>query len=131
MNTDSAPNAGSAQDSWKSAAADLLSARARLIRIEFAAFFAQSVRRLAWLLIGVGAFVIGWILLLVALVPILADATRIPWPHVALLLAAIHMLIAAISALIIGNKIDSPFPASISEFQKDREWLQNLSKRKS
>lgn len=125
------PSTTTVEGSWKSAAADLISARLDLIRIELAEFRAQSARKLVVTAIAFFTAATGWLLLLAGLVPTLAHALHMAWPHAAILLAAIHLVIAALCGLLITKKSTPPFSASLSEFKKDREWLQNLSNRKS
>lgn len=106
---------------------ELVSTRMELIRIELADFRKQSARRAATLALAAIAGASGWLLLMAATVPLLASAFAISWPTVALVLAGGHFLMV-ITCLALASRSSGPaFPATLAEFQKDREWIENLS----
>lgn len=125
------PNFRSATPSapdWKSALMDLIAARSAIIRLELAEFRAQSARRASWLALGALAGASGWLLFLAGAVPLLAQALNISWPITALILAAAHLVLLGIFITLARRQTGPAFPATLSEFQKDREWIETLSK---
>lgn len=113
---------------WKSAALDLVAARFELIQLELAELRQQAARRAAMLAIAVLAAASGWLLFLAGLVPLLANALGIPWPTLALILAALHAILLGTLLTLARRNPGPAFSATLTEFQKDREWIENLSK---
>ena len=124
---DSSPVAGAAPLDWKSAILDLISSRSAIFRIELAEYRRKSARRVAFLILAVLGTASGWLLLLAGAVPLLAGAFGISWPVMALIMGGAHMVGVAICLLLARPGNDPAFPATLSEFQKDREWIENLT----
>lgn len=113
---------------WKSALMDLIASRSALIQLELADFRAQSARRATLLALAALAGASGWLLLLAGTIPLLAGACGLSWPVMALIVAAIHLVLLGIFVTLARRSSGPAFPATLSEFQKDREWIENLSK---
>jgi uncharacterized membrane protein YqjE len=113
---------------WKTAVLDLISARFELILLELAEFRRQSARRAALLALAVLAAASGWLLLLAGIVPLLAHAFGLSWPIMALILAALHIILVCVFLTLARRNSGTAFTATLTEFQKDREWIENLSK---
>jgi uncharacterized membrane protein YqjE len=115
---------------WKTALLDLVSARFDLIRIELADWRAQSARRAAYFAVATVAGASAWLLLLAGIVPLLAQALQMSWPITALLLAALHIFLV-VFCIAMGRRTHAPaFTATMTEFKKDREWIETISKNK-
>ncbi len=113
---------------WKTAVLDLISARSELILVELAEFRRQSARRAALLVLAMLAAASGWLLLLAGSVPLLAQAFGLSWPLMALILAALHIALVGVFLTLARRNSSPAFSATISEFQKDREWIENINK---
>jgi uncharacterized membrane protein YqjE len=113
---------------WKTAVLDLISARSELILLELAEFRRQSARRAALLVLAVLAAASGWLLLLAGSVPLLAQVSGISWPIMALVLAALHIALVGVFLSLARRNPGPAFTATITEFQKDREWIENITK---
>ena len=123
----SSPNSTNPAD-WKSSLMDLIAARSEIIRLELADFRQQSARRAAFFSLGLMAAASGWLLLLAGSVPLLANALHVDWPVMALILAAAHIVLVGVFLTLARRHSGPAFPTTVSEFQKDREWIENLSK---
>lgn len=121
----------SGQAGWKVAAERLVSARLDLFRIELKEFQKESSRKAVCIAFAAVAGACAWLLVLAGLVPILADATQLPWPATALILAGCHIMIAIVFLSVTLRKSSPAFSATLAEFQKDREWLKELPNPKS
>lgn len=76
------------------------------------------------------AALLFWVLLLTATTGIIHMLVGFAWYWTCLILAVIHLL-AGIALLRAARTPGRPaFQHTIAEFQKDREWLQNLQNRK-
>lgn len=113
---------------WKFAVLELISARSELIRLELAEFRRESARRGALIILAILAAASGWLLLLAGAVPLLAHAFGLTWPVMALILAALHLALLGVLLALARRGSGTAFTATLSEFQKDREWIENLTK---
>jgi uncharacterized membrane protein YqjE len=70
---------------------------------------------------------LGYIFLLVSAIFGVASVAEISWIWIALIVAALHFLLALVALIIARAKmIKAPYPELSSELRKDREWLKNL-----
>ena len=99
-------------------------ARAQLFAIEAREASDQIGKRVVFFAIGGALAFLGYVLLVVALIPILASTLEIAWQMMALIAAGLH-LGAGITILILAAKAFSKpsFEESQNELEKDREWL--------
>ena len=123
----SSPVDAPAPMTWKSAILDLLASRSAIFRLELADYRRKSARRVALLIVAVLAAASGWLLLLAGAVPLLACAFGISWPIMALIMGGVHMVGFGICLALARSDSEPPFQATLSEFQKDREWIENLT----
>ena len=108
----------------------LVSTRVALIQLE-SKDAARALGRKA--IIGVAAassLFFAWALLLVAGISLLASTTGWPWHIVALIAALAHLAAAAILATSLRRPVPPAFPHTRNEFQKDRQWIENLQNRR-
>lgn len=120
-----APEASS--ESWRDAFAGLLATRLSLIKLESQDAAKQVVRSIVFVGIACLCALFGYLLLLAGAVSLVADAGGWPWNWVAVVGALLHLVVAIIFATMAKSKGDT-FSATRAEFQKDREWLENLKK---
>jgi len=117
--------------SWANGVIDLLCARLALIGLEARQAAALGAGRAAMILAAALLGGAAWLLAITSLAGILHAFAGFPWYWACLAIAAVHLLAASI-LLHIARKPGPPaFRHTKSEFQKDREWLQNLKTPKS
>jgi uncharacterized membrane protein YqjE len=122
--------AGLPPANWREALMGLVSSRLALIELEAKDAAKSGVRRVVFLVGVCGCLFFTWALLLVGLVPLIADATGWPWSKVALGAAGVHLLVALIFYKLAKPSEAPSFPVTRTEFQKDREWIENFQKTK-
>ncbi len=106
----------------------LVSSRIALIELESKEAAKGGARRAIALMAAIICVFFTWALLLAGGIAAISAATGWPWHWVAMAGAAIHLL-AAIILIRRAKPSDQPaFPVTRSEFQKDREWIENLQK---
>jgi uncharacterized membrane protein YqjE len=125
---DSSPVGTAVPMDWKSAILDLISSRSAIFRLELADYRRKSARRVALLIVAVLAAASGWLLLLAGAVPLLACTFGISWPVMALIMGGVHVVGVGICLALARPDSGPAFPATLSEFQKDREWIENLTR---
>lgn len=106
----------------------LIASRTELIQLELKQALQDRSRALVALVVGIMCAFFTWGLILAGGIAALAHALGCPWHFIALLAAGLHLL--ATLALFNTAKAPqpAPFPATRSEFQKDREWIESLQK---
>lgn len=112
-------------------ASDLVNSRIALFKLEAKQAAARNVGRVL-LLAGAGsAAVVTWFLLIAGIIGVVHAFTGLAWYWTCLIIAGIHLL--AVAAMLRSARAPGPstFEHTRSEFQKDREWLQNIQHRKS
>ena len=114
---------------WKEALAGLVASRAAIVSLEAKDAAASALGRLIPLLVGLVCIFGVWALAMAGAVGGIAAATEWEWYHVAFAAAGIHLLIALIAIMIAKAKRPAPFPVTRAEFEKDREWLNQLKNR--
>jgi uncharacterized membrane protein YqjE len=117
--------------SWADSIVQLVGTRIALIQAEARQAAANNAGRFAMLIAALLLTAFAWILLMAAAVGLLQAFAGFPWYWGCLTLAAVHLL--AILALLRRAREPGPpaFQHTLAEFQKDREWLQNLQHPKS
>lgn len=106
----------------------LVATRVALIQLESKDVAKEATRRAA--LIGAACVggVIAWALLLAGGISLIAEKGGWPWNRVALAAAAVHLLLAFIFIRLSKSSGTAAFPITRTEFQKDREWIENFQK---
>lgn len=120
---------GPAQPSnWGEALMGLVSSRIALIELECKEAARGGARRALSIVAAIICVFFTWALLLAGGIAAIAASTGWVWYWVAIAGAAIHL----VAAIIVFNRAkpsgQSAFPVTRSEFQKDREWIENLQK---
>ncbi|MFD2255749.1 phage holin family protein [Luteolibacter algae] len=113
---------------WKEALACLISSRLAIFQVESRQAAQTGVSKIIFLSIAGIAILFSWILLMAGAVGGIASVTALAWYHAAFIIAGIHILVAVIMILLGGRKTAPSFPLTRAEFDKDREWLNQLKK---
>ncbi len=108
----------------------LIAARFALIELESKDAVKEAARRAALIAAACGCGVFAWVLLLAGGVSLIAETNGWPWNLVAIGTAILHLLAGIILASLAKPSASATFPVTRAEFQKDREWIENLHKTK-
>jgi len=104
--------------------AQYLRARCKLAGIEAKEAAAHYGIIVALLVLAFGAVVLGYILLVLAAVFLLAAWTGWYWAWITLAVALPHFAGAALLVLLVKERAEEPmFQASLNELRKDQQWL--------
>lgn len=114
---------------WAEALMALIASRYALIRIEARESAKSGVKRVLGLIAAVLCLFFTWILLLAGGIGAIATASGWPWHWLTLAAAGIHLLAAILLAKTCKKSTAPAFPITLAEFQKDREWIQNIQNR--
>lgn len=106
----------------------LVAARVALFQLESKVAVRGATRRAGIIAAACGCAFAAWMLLLAGGVSIISQSTGWPWNWVAVGLAAVHLLVGVILAQVARSAETPNFPATRTEFQKDREWIENFNK---
>jgi uncharacterized membrane protein YqjE len=107
-------------------ASSYLEARVQLAGIESKEAFSHYLRVLALAGIALAGVLFGYTLLCISIALILARLGGVQVMWVILALAGAHFLVALICGYLVANRVSAPmFRSTLSEFRKDREWLNN------
>lgn len=99
-------------------------ARALLLAIEAREAYDQTGRRLAFTAAGGAILFLGYVLLLTALIPLIAEWWGVAWGVVCFIAAAIHIIGGGVLLLLARLLFSNPmFEETQNEIEKDREWL--------
>ncbi len=113
--------------SWYEAIPALIASRLGIFRIEAQEALAALIGKLVLIGLAVFLFVCGWLLLLAGLLGWVSTQYGWPWYLVALAAAGAHFLLALVVFLIFRSaKKTCAFPVTCQEFEKDRQWLNQL-----
>lgn len=114
---------------WAEALMALIASRYALIRIEARESAKSGVKRVLGLISAVLCLFFTWILLLAGGIGAIVAASGWPWYWPTLAAAGIHLLAAILLAVACKKSSAPAFPITLAEFQKDREWIQNIQNR--
>jgi uncharacterized membrane protein YqjE len=121
--TDPAHKAGG----WTASASNFIATRIELVRLEARDAGKFAARRLALVVIIVGAALFAWLIGMAGLIGLIA-ASKPDWPWylVTLGIAAVHLLAAVAAILALKKPAPPPFPLTRAELSKDQAWLESL-----
>ena len=111
---------------WIEAALCLVSSRIGIIQAEAKEMIGAALGKAVCLVIAAFCLVITWILVVVGAIGVITAASDWPWYHTAFAAAVAHALVAAIMFLISRSKSAQQFSVTRAEFEKDRQWLNQL-----
>ena len=126
-----APKIGEGSDTpqnWREAVMTLLASRVDLIRLESKEVVGGFARRAGFLAAAFGLIAFAWALLLAGAIGVISEALDWPWSWVSIGAAIVHLLLAILFSKLASPKAKAAFPVTRAEFQKDREWIENLHK---
>lgn len=113
-------------ENWKGALVGLVASRVEILSVEAKEAIGSAGGKIALLLTGFFFLLTAWVLLLAGAVGGIASATDWKWYHVAFAAAGIHFLLALIAVLVAKSRKSDSFAVTRAEFEKDREWLNQL-----
>ncbi len=113
---------------WREAILTLIASRFTLIQLESKDAATDGMRRLIRITAVIICTFFTWALLLAGGIAAIAHATGWPWYWISMAAAAAHLQAAVIFAQTAKTPGRPLFPVTRSEFQKDREWLENFQK---
>lgn len=128
----SGKQAGTHQDhpsNWAEALMALIASRIALIQIEARASAKAGMKRGLKVLAAVLCIFFAWILLLAGGIGAISAVSGWPWHWLSLAAGGIHLLAAFLLAKTCKEPAEQAFPNTRAEFQKDREWIENLQKK--
>lgn len=104
----------------------LIASRIALIELESKDAIKQGARSAIMIVAAVICAVFAWALLLAGGISLIAVAADWPWYWVALGAAALHLLAGFILVKLAKPSPGTAFPVTRSEFNKDRQWIENF-----
>jgi uncharacterized membrane protein YqjE len=113
---------------WQEALLSLIVSRVALIQLESKDAINDGVRRATCIVAAVICAFFAWALLLAGGIAAISNFTGWPWYWLAIAAAAAHLLASIGFARTMKAPCHPSFPVTRSEFQKDREWLENIQK---
>ena len=120
------PNTQSPPANWREALMALIASRIALIELESKDAVRQGARSAIMIVAAVICAVFAWALLLAGGVSLIAVIADWPWYLVALGVAALHLLVAFVLVKSAKPNAITAFPVTRSEFNKDRQWIENF-----
>lgn len=117
-------------ENWKEAIPSLIVSRIGIFRIEAEDAIEVVAKKLILWGITVFCIVATWGLLTAGLIGLISAQFKCPWYIAAFSLGGVYLFISLVMLLIIKRikKIES-FPITREEFEKDRQWLNQLKNR--
>ncbi len=111
---------------WKQALPCLVSSRIAIIQTEAKQAVGGAITKVIAAIFAAICLLVTWILIVAGLVGVIAANTHFKWYDAAFTVAGIHLLFAILLVLFIRSKPKESFPITRAEFEKDREWLNQL-----
>lgn len=115
-------------DNWRQALMTLVASRIALFRLEARQTARQNAARMARIAAAVICLLLAWALLVTGGIGLIASTTGWPWHWLAMAAAAIHLVTGLILIGSSSGASTPAFPMTRAEFQKDREWIENIQK---
>ncbi len=113
---------------WREALMALIASRIALIQLESKDAAKDTAKRAACIIALILCAFFTWALLLASGIAALAKFFHWPWYGIAFIAAALHLIAAILLARAAKSPTALAFPVTRSEFQKDREWIENFQK---
>ncbi len=115
-------------NNWREAIMGLIASRISLIQLESKDVGKGAVMWALRIAVACACLFSAWMLLLAGGVAAVADVTQCPWYWVAIGVALLHLVAAFVLFRLLKPSENPVFPVTRSEFQKDREWIENFQK---
>lgn len=121
---------GHQSGNWQDAIPSLIASRLGIFRIEAQDALDVTIRKLIGIGMALFCLFATWSLLTAGLIGVMGHHFNCPWYLAAFFLGGFYLLISLMILLIIKRtkKIES-FPVTRAEFEKDRQWLNQLRNR--
>ena len=113
---------------WKEAIPCLISSRISIIQAEAKEAAGSAIGKVVLLTIAAACVVLAWLLIVAGIIGVIVVTSSWQWYQAAFAVAGGHLLVAAIAFLLSRSKSADSFPLTRAEFEKDREWLNQLKK---
>lgn len=104
----------------------LIAARFALIEFESKDTAKQAAKCAMMFAAACGCTLFAWALLLAGGISLIAEENDWPWHWVAIAAAMLHLLVGIVLGVLAKPAPGPAFPVTRAEFQKDREWIENL-----
>ena len=125
-NPSQGPGVGANFSSFGASAIDHLRLRLSLLGLEGKEAGIHFVQLLLWVIAALTFALIGYLLLVVGIVFVVAKLSQLDWMWVTLGAAGIHILLLLGTALVIRARLKRPvLQATMQELQKDAQWFKN------
>jgi uncharacterized membrane protein YqjE len=115
---------------WKEAIPSLIASRIGIFRIEAEDAIEVVAKKLILWGVTVFCLIATWGLLTAGLIGVISAYCNCPWYFAAFSLGGVYLFISLVMLLTIKRikKVES-FPITCEEFEKDRQWLNQLKNR--
>ena len=113
---------------WIEALLTIASSRAELIRLEAKDAARMGSNKAARVIASILCITFGWSLLLAGGIGALSQLAGWPWFWTTLAIGTIHIIVATILLRKSSGATSPLFPVTRADFQRDREWIENLQK---
>ena len=124
--TDLPPNEAEKKPGVGASISTLFATKLKILSVESKIAVSGIVRVIVLFAAAALLLLFTWILAMAGLIGVLVEKTDLTWFYSALIIAGAHLLIAIILALV-AKAVPSPsFEHTSAEFQKDKEWLNQL-----
>ena len=108
----------------------LIASRITLIELESKDAARNAAKRIACLIAAICGVAFAWALLMAGLIAFLSASQGWPWYHVSIGAGVLHLLAGVILTTLAKSSGAASFHVTRSEFQKDREWIENFQQTK-
>lgn len=112
---------------WKQAIPCLVASRFAIIQSEAKDAVSPVIGKIISLIIAALCVFLAWLLVIAGAVGAIAANSSWQWYQAAFAIAGGHLLVALIALLLSRSKSVEKFPITRAEFEKDREWLNQLT----
>lgn len=113
---------------WREAILTLIATRVALVQHESREAATHAARKAIFIAAMAACVFFAWAFILVGGIACISSVTGVGWPAFALLVGFLHLLAALIFLGQARKSAPPAFPVTRSEFQKDREWIENFQK---
>jgi cytochrome bd-type quinol oxidase subunit 2 len=113
---------------WRSALLTLIASRVTLVQLESQDAAKAGARRGLLLVAVLVCAFFTWALLLAGGIAAISQITAWPWHWIAIAASGAHLAAALLFARTARKPGPPVFPVTRTEFQRDREWIENFQK---
>jgi len=121
----SAGNDSAGPANWRQAIATLITSRIALIQLEARESARLGAKKVLRIIAAILCVFFAWALLLAGAVAALSAITGWAWHWLAIAAALVHLIVAT-TLMLVSTASKPMFSLTRAEFQKDRQWFENL-----